>query len=477
VTFPRRIAALAALALAATLAPAGGAWAVTGLGGYVTDADTGLGVGQAKVSFTQDGSSSIPPMATTDPTGRFLFSALSGVTGRLDVAGPAGWLSAGFDGVAVPAGGFVQQDVGLRRDWAAIPGGAKLAGTSDDTRAAAGCGAAAALYGDQATGWSAAVPAPSAAAPTLTAELPTSVDVDTLRLVAGAVCGDDAGAALGRYRVETSADGGAWTTAAVGELGAADRGHPVVLVPAAVAPGVRFVRLTALGAQDPGAPQIDVRELQVLGKGPNVAPGDGVITLDTNRPQPKTVVNLTATFTDPDSTIVRYLWDFDNDGTWDQATLGPRVSHVWAGSGSYRVTAGARDFRGALGTASLSLRVAEIGAPVEPVLDRKPLVAFDPATGVSLPFRVRCAVQCRITGDMTIARALKRRLKLKSRVVARISKVYGGGGLADYQLTLNRRVTRKLQRSNLRKIKVLARVKVLDAKRRTTKASRRVTLR
>jgi hypothetical protein len=470
VTFPRKTA-LSALAVTLALVPAGAAHAISGLGGYVTDADSGLGVNQASVTFAQDGGAGTPPLALTDPTGRCHFSALSGVTGRLDVSGPAGWLSTAIDGISVPVGAFVQQDVALRRNWATVPGGARLASATDDTNAGAGCGPAAAVDGDRNTGWSASASRPPTDPPTLTVELPATVDVDGLGLEAGSVCGHPAGAALGRYRIDTSPDGASWTTAADGQLAASDRGHAVVVPPAAGASGVRFVRVAMLGAQDAAATEVDLRELQVLGKGPNVPPQDGQLTFDIPRPQPLSTVRLTASFTDPDTSIVRYLWDFDGDNVWDQATLGPRVAHVWAGEGTYNVTVGARDFRGALGTTTASIRVAPPGAPVEPVLDRKPEIAFDPADGPGVPFRVRCSVKCRITADIRATPALAYRLDLSRLTLGRMKRTYAGGGLADYRVSLSRQSVRKLRKTKLRKARVIVRVKVVDAKKR--KASRK----
>ena len=464
-TFPRKTA-LSALAVTLALAPAGAAHAITGLGGYVTDADSGLGVNQASVTFAQDGGAGTPPLATTDPTGRFLFSALSGVTGRLDVSGPAGWLSAAIDGVSVPAGGFVQQDVAVRRNWATVPGGARLASATDDTNAGAGCGAAAAVDGDRNTGWSASASHPPTDPPTLTVELPTTVDVDALGLEAGSVCGHPPGAALGRFRIDTSPDGASWTTTVDGGLTDTDRGRAVVISPGAGAAGVKFVRVAMLGAQDPAATDIDLREIQVLGKGPNVAPQDGQLTFDIPRPSPLTTVRMTAAFTDPDSSILRYLWDFDGDHVWDQATLGPRVAHVWAGEGTYNVTVGARDFRGALGTTTASIRVAPPGSPVEPILDRKPEIAFDPADGPSVPFRVRCSVKCRITADIRATPALAYRLDLSRLTLGKMKRTYAGGGLADYRVKLSRKSVRKLRKTKLRKARVIVRVKVVDAKKR-----------
>ena len=76
------------------------------------------------------------------------------------------------DGISVPVGAFVQQDVALRRNWATVPGGARLASATDDASAGAGCGAAAAVDGDRTTGWSASASHPPTDPPTLTVELP-----------------------------------------------------------------------------------------------------------------------------------------------------------------------------------------------------------------------------------------------------------------------------------------------------------------
>ena len=140
-------------------------------------------------------------------------------------------------------------------------------------------------------------------------------------------------------------------------------GDQAVAVPATA---TRFVRLTALAAQDAAAGAIDLRELQVYGGGPNVPPSGTVAPLATKNTI-KSIVRLRAAFTDPDSTILRYLWDFDGDGRFDQATRGPQVAHVWSAAGTYAVTVGARDFRGALGTTTLALRITDPTVPVEPI--------------------------------------------------------------------------------------------------------------
>ncbi|HYZ34241.1 MAG TPA: carboxypeptidase regulatory-like domain-containing protein, partial [Crenalkalicoccus sp.] len=122
-TSPRitRIAALAA-GLAA-LATAGPATAATrGVTGYVTDADTGLPLAQA--SLTWNGATAPAPVATTDGQGRFLFAGLQpGEQGALDVKGPAGWDRLAVGGLSVPDDRLLQQNIELHRDWASTAGG------------------------------------------------------------------------------------------------------------------------------------------------------------------------------------------------------------------------------------------------------------------------------------------------------------------------------------------------------------------
>jgi hypothetical protein len=472
----RRIATTGLVALTAALVAAVPAFAAGthGVGGLITDADTGLGV--ASATATWHGTTSPLPQATTDATGRYLFLGLEGgSTGTLSIAGPAGWDQVDLPNVGIPADAPGTQNVALHRNWSSAAGGAK-ATANDSSGAAGGCAPGAAIDGDRATGWSASAARPAADPPALTVELPQTIDVTGLVIDPTSACAHDAGAALGRYRVETSADGTSWATALAGELGSTDRGTATEHAPAANATGVRFVRLVLLSAQSPAAATIDVRELKVYGLGPNEPP-TGTLATDAARTYIKQVVRLRAAFTDSDSTILRYLWDFDGDGTWDQATNGPAVSHVWAGPGTYHVTVGVRDFRGGLGTASLDLRVSDPSQPVEAVPQRKPLITFDPPLGIDLATRIACASTCRFTLHIVLTAKMARTLGVKHREVLVLRKATQGAGLGSWTVELPQQFIKKLRRAHLNKITLRVTATAVDQQGRRTTVKRWVTFR
>jgi hypothetical protein len=471
-TSPRRTAIAVVLAAATALAAAGPAGAAQGITGYVTDADTGLGLNGATVTW--NGTISPAPQATTDATGRFLFSGMeSGSSGSITAAGPAGWERKTVGDVQLPATGLGRQNVALHRDWAATAGGA-TATANDET--VAGCAPNAAVDNDTATGWSASAARPAEDPPALTVALPQAIDLRGVALDPTSACEHAAGAALGRYRIQTSPDGTAWATALEGELGAAARGALTTLAPTANATGVRYVRLQLLGAQDPAAATVDVRELQVFGVGPNEPPA-GTLTTDAERNYIKGIVRLRAAFTDRDSTILRYLWDFDGDGVYDQATNGPAVAHVWAGPGLYRVTVGARDFRGALGTAQVDVRVTDPNVAVEPVLQRKPLITFDPPLGIDLAARIACASKCTFTAKMVLTARTAKRIHAKRRTVMTFKRTSEGAGLASWTLTLPTATVRLLRKAKLETVTVRLTASAVDQQKRRTTVHRWVRFR
>lgn len=476
-TSARRTAALSLAALAAALAaavPAGAASAGHGLSGFLSDADTGLPLGGGTVTW--NGTTSPTPKATTDATGRYLFVGLDGGTsGTLSASGPAGWDRVDVGPVTLPADGLGAQNVALHRDWAMPAGGASVS-ANDESGAAGGCGSGAAVDGDRATGWSASAGRAAGDPPVLTVALPETVEVRALAVDPTSACGHPAGAALGAYRVETSADGASWATAAEGAFGAGDRGTQATVTPTANATGVRYVRLVALGAQEAGAGTIDVRELKVFGVGPNVAPS-GTLSVDGPRSYVNSVVRLRAAFTDPDSTMLRYLWDFDGDGTWDQQTAGPTVAHVWQGAATYHVTVGVRDFRGDLGTASVDLRVVDPDQPLEAVPQRKPLITFNPPDGRDLFVRIACASKCRLDAKLTMTAKMARRLHLKHRTVLTLKKSTEGPGLGTWTLELPAKLVTKLRRAKVKKLNLRLTATAVDQQRRRSTVQRWVTFR
>lgn len=460
----RRGAALVA-AIGACVALSAGASAQAsiiggGLAGYVTDADTGLGLGGA--TLTWNGTTSPAPSLTTDGSGRYLFTGLSaGSTGALGVAGPAGYERTSVDDITLLADDIGTRNVAIHRDWAA---GATTT-TDDATAPTAGCEPGKATDNDRATGWSAT---PGAA---LTVMLPAAIDLNTIKITPGAVCGHAAGAALGGYRVETSTDGATWATATEGTL--TGTGDATLT---ATATGTRFVRLKALSAQDATASTVDVRELQVFGGGPNQPP-TGTVAADTPKSYIKNVVRLRASFTDPDSTIVRYLWDFDGDGRFDQATTGPQVAHVWTLPGTYHVVVGARDFRGGLGTTSLDLRVIDPAALIDPVIQRKPLITFDPVDGIDLPIRIACSSVCTFTAKLVMTKATAKAIKAKRRTVLSMKKKTEGPGLGSWTIELPGKTIKLLRRAHRTSIKVRLTASAVDQQKRRTTVHRWVTFR
>ena len=70
-------------------------------------------------------------------------------------------------------------------------------------------------------------------------------------------------------------------------------------------------------------------------------------------------MTLTASFTDADSIIDGYDWDFDGNGTVDQTTAGSSVKTSYAAAGTYSPKVFAKDFRGGAGTAGTTIEVAQ----------------------------------------------------------------------------------------------------------------------
>jgi hypothetical protein len=471
---PRRTVTAVVLAAATALAASAPAGALVshGLAGYVIDADTGLALDGSSVTW--NGTTAPAPQVTTAGGGRFLFTGLEpGGTGSLAVIGPAGWEHQTIADVRLPANDLGTQNVALHRDWAATAGGASATANEDTVP---GCASAAAVDNDRATGWSASAARPAGDPPTLTVTLPQTIDVRGLALDPTSACDHAAGAALGRYRVQTSGDGASWATALEGELGTSARGALTTLAPTANAGGVRYVRLQLLSAQDPASATIDVRELQVLGVGPNVPPA-GTVSAGAERNYVKGIVRLRAAFTDADSAILRYLWDFDGDGRYDQATNGPAVAHVWAGPGVYHVTVGARDFRGALGTASIDVRVTDPNALIESVPQRKPLITFDPPLGIDLPTRIACSSKCTFTAKMVLTARTAKRIHSKRRTVMTFKRRTEGPGLGSWTLTLPKATVKLLRKAKVKKVTVRLTASAVDQQKRRTTVHRWVRFR
>jgi extracellular elastinolytic metalloproteinase len=113
------------------------------------------------------------------------------------------------------ASGTTTLDWQVRRDWAASGGGASVVSATGPDYTAYGCGPIQLLDQSQSTGWGSDV---AAAGQNVVVKLPLAVTISELVINPSATCGDGSTAGTGKYRVETSPDGAAWTVAATGQF-------------------------------------------------------------------------------------------------------------------------------------------------------------------------------------------------------------------------------------------------------------------
>jgi extracellular elastinolytic metalloproteinase len=144
-----------------------------------------------------------------------------------------------------------------RRDWAASSGGASLKSFTGPDFSPFGCGPARAIDLSQGAGWLTTTGGDSGA-PTNTpipknivVQMPATVTVKSFAVNPLAPCGIGGTASTAKYRIETSPDGSAWTTAAQGRFTTADQSRLNAVPVAAPIAGVRYVRFTMLTPQVP----------------------------------------------------------------------------------------------------------------------------------------------------------------------------------------------------------------------------------
>ena len=246
--------------------------------GVVTDQDTHQPIAGAVVGFGGH-ASGFPGdyAATTDATGHYT------ITGILPGTYPdVSARSPGYDRQVTTlsvASHPSTRDWQLRRDWAALAGGAAVAAFNGPDFTQFGCGPASAIDQSLGNGWgSTADPSPAAILPKfVTVKLPHAVDIAAVAIDPGNTCGDGGSASTKDWKVETSVDGTTFTLAASGTFGVADR-HRLNTVPlTAGAAAVNFVRFTMVNNQLPGDPAtlcpgpfsgclfLDMSELEVYG--------------------------------------------------------------------------------------------------------------------------------------------------------------------------------------------------------------------
>ena len=376
--------------------PPGGAGGV--VAGTVTSAESGFALENATVglaSLAGEAAFADRLETVTAANGAYALGAPAGIYGALIVERP-GYDSVSVRDFAVPGA----RDVALRRDWAASAGGGFVVRSGyDDSGAPFGCGLTKLIDQRTTSGWS----AENVGDPQAVVRLPVAIDVTGIGLDPTNTCGNRESASTRGFRVETSADGSSFTTVLTGTFTLADRGRLNVL-PTDVR-NVRYVRVTLVSAQAGNSPFVDLSELTVYGAPPNTLPSGSLAASRVTVPAGGTV-GFAASFTDPDSRITGYDWDFDGDGSVDRSTGGPTTSFTYARVGAFTPTVAVRDFRGGAGTATRAITVTPTRRPVVKLPRR--------GRGGKATARVTCSERCRVTARLRVdgrtVRTLRRTL-------------------------------------------------------------------
>jgi hypothetical protein len=141
------------------------------------------------------------------------------------------------------------------------------------------------------------------------------------------------------------------------------------------------------------------------------------------------------------------------------------------------VVVGVRDFQGALGTASIELRVSDPDKPLEAVPQRRPLITFDPVDGIDLSTRIACASRCTFTAKMVISKRMARKLHTKRRTIYTLKRRTQGPGLGSWTLELPEKTIKQLRRRKVRKLNVQITASAIDQELRRTTVRRWFTFR
>jgi hypothetical protein len=198
---------------------------------------------------------------------------------------------------------------------------------------------------------------------------------------------------------------------------------------------VRFVRLTLLSPLAPSSDWIDASELEVFGSPPNQLPA-GTLAASRLRVTAGESVSFAASFSDPDSRITGYDWDFDGDGSVDRSTATPSTSFTYGSAGDFDARVLVRDFRGGAGSAT---REVAVSAPPRPTI-RLP----KRGTKGRVTVRVICTQRCSVTG----------RLRVGRRTIRTVRRTFVG----DRRVTLT--LPKKVRRAHRRRGNVKATLSV-----------------
>jgi extracellular elastinolytic metalloproteinase len=401
------------------------------------DAPTGTITGRVTDSITRAplagivvgiGGLDTPPssfVTTTAADGSYTIGPVPAGTYPIVVFHPsAGYERVTARTVAVPADGSVARDAAMRRDWAALSGGAAVATTNDDIFGDFGCGVDGAFDLSLGAGWSAynaTTPGfpgfppntHQGAPPTATVRLPNPVNVTGFGVDPSNTCGDDVSAATKDLRIEVSTDGATFTPAMTHTFAPADLGR-LNMLSTATLPGIKAVRVTMLSSQSAagtGQHFTDLSEFEVFG-----AAGQAVT--------PAAPAGPAAPAPAP--------------GTTPQpggATLpGQAASQPTARISASRVRGRAM-------------------------------------------FQLGCSSACRATATMTVSRATARRARLASTRIARVTRRLNAAGRRTFGLTVSRSTLGRMRARGLRTVSATVAVVIRDARGQTRTVRRAVRVR
>lgn len=226
--------------------------------GAVTDQDTGKALGGATVAFGGHDSGFPGDLAgLTDANGRYTVNGIVfGTYPKVFAASP------GYDTVVLSSLKIDRpttiQNWTLRRDWAALGGGASVTAFNGPDYTGFGCGPTSAIDQSLGNGWGSDTDANGTATGRVTpkfvtVKLPVAVNIAEIAVDPSNTCGDPGSSATHRYTIETSTDGQTFTLVNQGVFYAPNRGHLNTVTPLAAGgtASVRYVRFTMVNPMVP----------------------------------------------------------------------------------------------------------------------------------------------------------------------------------------------------------------------------------
>ncbi|HEX7309723.1 MAG TPA: M36 family metallopeptidase [Gaiellaceae bacterium] len=227
------------------------------LTGVVTDQDTGLPVQGALVAFGGHASGFPGDLAdVTDANGQYkIEKILFGTYPKVSASSP------GYDGQVIPTltigAPHTTQNFQIRRDWAALGGGASVTAFDGPDYTPFGCGPNGAIDQSLGSGWGSDTSDGTnnglVTPKSITIKLPIAIDVTEIQIDPSNTCGDPGSSATHHYKVETSTNGTTFTLVNEGHFYAANRGHLNTVTPlaAGATSNVGWLRFTMINPMVP----------------------------------------------------------------------------------------------------------------------------------------------------------------------------------------------------------------------------------